>query len=179
MKKALKILGIIFLVITLFIGGAYLYLTDLGKNNILSTGPRSPKNEIPITYNIGWWDYQNDLIINEFNINIVESKLSLFNSKSLISYKIVGKINYSGKWKPNINLIHISERINKDTTQNYQIIIEITPIVNITKDEKLNGGIENFEIINEHIIQSVNWGENRIKFVCENKDTIIMLAQRK
>ena len=90
MKKVVKILGIIILTITLIIGGVYLYLTDFGRKGILSNEPRNPRIEIPITYNIGWWSNQNGLTIENLEIEIVESKLNLFNSKSLISYKING-----------------------------------------------------------------------------------------
>ncbi len=139
---------IIVLAIFLILGGTYLYLRRKG---ILSKAPGKPNYEIPITYNIGWWSYQNDLIIDEFNVEIVESKLNLFNSKSLISYQIIGKIKYKGEWKPSIKRVHISERLNKDTTQNCQRVIEITPVVKVSNKEGLNGGIEKFEINNEHL----------------------------
>lgn len=72
----------------------YLYLTDFGRKNILSTEPRKPKLEIPVTYNIGWWSDQKALIVDSLQIDILESKLNLFNSKSLISYKVGGQLKY-------------------------------------------------------------------------------------
>ena len=42
-----------------------------------------------------------------------------------------------------------------------------------------NGGIEYFEFKNEHTIVSGNWGWNRIKIICGNKEKIIELQQRK
>jgi len=179
MKKMLKIIVGIILIIVLILVGIYLYLTDFGRKGILSNEPRNPKIEIPVTYNISWWSYQEDLVIENLKVNIVESKLNLFNSKSLISYTIKGKIKYDGHWKPDIKGIHISEQINKDSTQNINQIIELTPIVKVENDKSANGGIEEFEFKNEHMITSGNWGLNRIKVICGNKETIIELHQRK
>ena len=92
MKKVIKILAIVILSIFLFFVGAYLYLTDFGRKGILSNEPRKPKIEIPVTYTISWWSYQNDLVIDSLKIKIIESKLNLFNSKSLISYSVYGKM---------------------------------------------------------------------------------------
>jgi len=173
MKKNIKILGIIILIIAPIIGGVYLYLTDFGRE------PSNPRIEIPITYNIGWWTNQNKLTIENLDIEIIESKLNLFNSKSLISYRINGEIKFEGNWKPSIKEIHISERINRDTTQTYNRIIELTPIVKVKNDENVNGGVEKFDFTNEHIITSGNWGMNRIKFVCGAKEIEIELRQTK
>ena len=179
MKKVLKIILGIILIIVLILGGTYLYLTDFGRKGILSNEPRKPKIEIPITYNVSWWSYQEDLTIEDLKVDIVESKLNLFNSKSLISYKIKGEIKYDGHWKPYIKEVHISERINKDSFQNINRIIELTPIVKVENDENANGGIKKFEFKNEHMITSGNWGLNRIKVICGNKEVIIELQQRK
>ena len=83
-KKILKIISIIIGSVILFIICVYLYLTDFGRKGILSNEPRKPKIEIPVTYNIGWWSYQDDLIIDSLKVEIVESELNLFNSKSLL-----------------------------------------------------------------------------------------------
>ncbi len=159
--------------------GFYLYWTDFGTKDILFQGPRKPKVEIPITYNIGWWANQKDLTIDTLEIQTVESKLNLFNSKSLISYKVAGQLTYEGHWQPKIKEVHISERINLDTLLNCDRIIEITPIVEVEENLKKNGKKNKFEFKNEHIITSNHWGINRIKFVCGNKEQTIELQQRK
>ena len=144
MREILKIIFGIILLIILTLGGIYLYLIDFGRKGILSNEPRKPKIEIPITYNVSWWSYQEDLTIENLKIDIVESKLNLFNSKSLISYKIKGEIKYDGHWKPYIKEVHISERINKDSLQSINRIIELTPIVKVENDKSANGGIKEF-----------------------------------
>ncbi|WP_298540901.1 hypothetical protein [uncultured Aquimarina sp.] len=172
-------MGGIILIIVFILGGTYLYLSNFGRKGVLSNKPDKPKTEIPITYNISWWSHQEGLVIDNFNVNIVESNLDLFNSKSLVAYKIKGRIKYDGHWKPNIKEVHISERINEDSTQNISRIIQLTPIVEVKNDKKANGGIEYFEFTNEHMVTSGNWGLNRIKVICGNKKEIIELQQRK
>lgn len=178
MKRTLKIMVIIILSILLFLGCGYLYLTDFGRKGILSNEPRKPKIEIPVTYNIGWWSYQDDLIIDSLKIEIIESKLNLFNSKSLISYSVYGKMNFDdGHWEPNIEQIHLSERIEKDSLRNR--IIEITPIISVTEKDNSKKGVKKFKFTNQHTIISNGWGNNTIKFICGNKEQRIELIQRK
>ena len=88
-------------------------------------------------------------------------------------------IKYDGNWKPYIKEVHISERINKDSVQNINRIIELTPIVKVENDESTSGGIEEFEFKNEHIITSGKWGLNRIKLICGDNEVVIELQQRK
>ncbi|HSR37966.1 MAG TPA: hypothetical protein VLL95_03550 [Phnomibacter sp.] len=178
-RKVFKIIGLILLILIIAIIGFYLYLTDFGRKNILSTEPRRPKLEIPVTYNIGWWSDQKALSIDSLSIDIVESKLNLFNSKSLIAYTVIGTLTYKGHWQPEIDAIHISERLNLDTTLHCDRIIEITPVIKDKSNDKVNGGTDKFEFRNEHTITSNHWGINRIKFICGNKEKTIELRQSK
>lgn len=154
----------------------YLYLTDFGRKSIFSAEPRNPKFEIPITYNIGWWSYQDCLTVDSLEVGIVESSLNMFNSKSLISYKVSGKISLVGK---TIEEVHISERLNLDTTFHYDRIIEITPVVEDKNKKSSNGWSDRFVFKNEHTIRSGGYGRNRIKFICGTKEQIIELIQQK
>ncbi|MDR0830479.1 MAG: hypothetical protein LBN95_10285 [Prevotellaceae bacterium] len=141
---------------------------------------RTPKIEIPVVYNIGWWSERQNLSIDSLSVQIIESNLNLFNSQSLVSYSVSGTIEYNKHWQPFIEKVHISERINTDTTQHCDRIIEITPVIKVKENKKLiNNGTQHFSFLNEHTITSNHWGNNRIKFVCGNKEQIIELMQRK
>jgi hypothetical protein len=200
MKKIFKMLGLIMLILLFSIVVYYLYLTDFGRKSTFSPNPERPKLEIPVTYNIGWWSYQEALSIDSLNIEIVERKLNLFNGKSIISYKVSGLLNYEGSWQPRVNYegywqpyikeVHISERLNSDaplyydgiaeiTPLHFDRVIEITPIIGVKRNKGANDGSEKFEFKNEHIINSSQWGINRIKFVCGQKEQIIELYQGK
>ena len=177
-KKVIKIISIIVVSIILLFICAYLYLTDFGRRGILSNEPRKPKIEIPVNYNIGWWSHQDDIIIDSLKIEIIQSQLNLFNSKSLIAYSVYGKMKFDdGHWEPNIENIHLSERIEKDSLKSR--IIEITPIISVSEKDNQKGGVKKFNFKNEHTITSNHWGNNYLKFVCGNKEQIIILHQRK
>ena len=178
-KKIFKIIGLVLLALVLAAVAFYLYLTDFGRKGILSTEPRRPKLEIPVIYNIGWWSDQEALTVDSLAITIVESKLNLFNSKSLIAYKISGHLTYEGHWQPVIKEVHISERVNLDTTVLCDRIIEITPIIKDKSNDDVNGGSDKFEFKNEHTITSSHWGINRIKFICGLKQQTTDLRQSK
>lgn len=141
--------------------------------------PRRPKLEIPVTYNIGWWPDNNRLTIDSLKIDIIESNLNLFNSKSLISYKVSMSFDDVANFKPVVYQVHLSERINNDTTLNCDRIIEITPVMMLKENKKLKGVTCTFEFKNEYLLSSNQWGSNRIKFICGQQERIIELHQRK
>ncbi|MBK7030028.1 MAG: hypothetical protein IPH45_12810 [Bacteroidales bacterium] len=176
MKRLFIILGVTFLTIIMFVIVYYLFLTDFGRKDILSTEPRKPVIEVPVTYNIGWWNDQKAFKVDSLKIDIVESRLNLFNSKSLISYKVIGHLENKGYF---INEVHISERINLDTTLNCDRVVEITPVIKDKRITKVNNETNKFEFKNEHIINSNHWGINRIKFICGLKEQTIELHQIK
>jgi len=184
MKKVFKLFGLLLFIIILLAIGSYFYLTDFGRKDILSKAilsaePKNPKLEIPVTYNIGWWSEQKTLNVDSLKIDIVESRLSLFNSKSLIAYKVSGHLKYTGHWQPLIKEVHISERLNLDSTFQCDRIIEITPVISVKENKKVNGGTDKFEFKNEHIVSSNHWGINRIKFICGKKEKTIEVHQFK
>lgn len=187
-NKILIWIGIIFL---LLIGAYYLILPRV-LGNILSAEPRrSPKLEISETNEIGWWAYQEALKVDSFSVEFVESKLNLFNSKSLIKYTVKGKLANDGQWKPSIKNIHISQRfirqydrelhpyLDSDTTNIPEAIIEITPVIEVTNDENYRGEIIEFEFTNELKLESFHWGNNWVRFQCADKWKDLILKQRK
>ena len=193
-------LGLIILTLLLSMVAYFLYSTDFGRKSSSSPDPERLNLEIPVTYNIGWWSYQEALSIDSLNVEIIESRLNLFNGQSLVSYKVSGRLNYEGSWQPRVNYegywqpyikeVHISERLNSDapldydgtaeiTPLHFDRVIEITPIIGVKRNKGANDGSEMFEFKNEHIITSGQWGINRIKFVCGSKEQIIELRQGK
>ena len=157
-----------------------IFLLASSCRNPLDSSPREPKNEVPVTYNLGWWSYQDDLKINDFTVNILEDMLNLFNSKSLIEYNISGIITHEKGWMPEIKNVFISESLNKDTLdRSYDRIIEIMPVVSVINNKNTDPGQRSFSIKNEYIIESNKWGSNKIKIICLDKEQIIDLIQIK
>lgn len=179
MKKVFKVSIVIVFSILFLLLSVYLYLTDFGYRDLLTGAPLKAKHELPITYSIDWWAYQDSLAIDRLDVNIKESNLNIFNSTSLISYQIIGRISFFHSLLM-VKEVHISERINNDTTLNCDRIIELTPIVESIGDrDEGKHDILNFNIQNEHLIKSNHWGINRIKFICGDKEQIIELRQTK
>jgi len=177
-KKILIWSGIIIIILAL----AYYFLLPKLLFYNLSTEPRNPKIEIMETHSIGWWSNQEALTVDTFEVEIIESKLNLFNSKSLISYRLKGNLTYKKGWRPFIKEIHISERFlthSNDSIDYPDAIIEITPIIGAKDDESYNGEKIDFDVTNEKIINSFHWGNNRLRFKCLEKINDIVLAQRK
>ncbi|PKV53063.1 hypothetical protein ATE84_5197 [Aquimarina sp. MAR_2010_214] len=147
----------------------------------LSTEPRNPTVQIQETHSIGWWSKQEALTVDTFEVQIIESKLNLFNSKSLVKYRIKGSLNYDKGWRPFIKEIHLSERFltHSDSVENPDAIIEITPIIGAEDDESYNEEKIEFDITNEKIINSFHWGNNKLRFKCLEIIDDINLSQRK
>jgi hypothetical protein len=201
MKKTLLIIGISIIVIVVGLKLTSRYWIGL----FLDTEPREPKYEIPITYNIGWWSNQEALHIDTFEVKLIVSRLNLFNSYSLISYRIKGRLILDqNNWEPFVDKIHISERViqsdtinsdstnvmiftlNKDTIQIGEVeimpqaIFEFTPIVKTKENKSYTAGqVVEFDIINEHKIQSLDWGNNYLLIKCGEFDFPLVLQQRK
>lgn len=177
-KKIIIWSGIILIVLSL----AYYFLLPRLIFLSLSTEPRSPKVQIPETHLIGWWSKQEALTVDTFEVKIIESRLNLFNSKSLIKYRIKGSLNYDKGWKPFIKEIHLSERFLKnlnDSIDYPDAIIEITPIIAAENDDNYNGERIEFDITNEKTINSFHWGNNKLRFKCLEIINDINLSQRK
>jgi hypothetical protein len=153
--------------------------------------PREPKNEIEETYNIGWWSNQETMKVDTFTVEIIESKLNLFNSFSLIKYTVQGELEDKGKWKPYISKVHISQRfvrkydqkrhsyLDRDTISTPEAIIEITPIIEEKENKRYKGEKIPFKFTNELKIMSFHWGDNKVRIQCCNFHKDIILQQRK
>ena len=190
MRRRNKILIWIGLILLILVGAYYTVLPKI-LGNILSAEPRNPKLEISETSKIGWWPYQESLKIDSFTVEIVESKLNLFNRKSLIKYTVRGKLSNDGHWKPSIKSIHVSQRflriydrelhpyLDTDTTKTPEAMIEITPIIEVVNDDNYNGEEIEFEFTNELKLESFHWGNNWVRFKCADKWQDLTLEQRK
>ncbi len=190
MRRRNKILIWIGAIILLLFGVYFLALPSI-VGSVFSTEPRNPKLQIPETANIGWWAYQDALTVDTFQVELIESKLNLFNSKSLIRYTVKGQLSYKGHWKPSIKDIHVSQMflrqydkelhpyLDSDTAQTPEALISVTPVIKVMNDEDYNGEELDFEFTNEIRLESFHWGNCRVRFQCSDKWKDLVLEQRK
>jgi hypothetical protein len=144
-----------------------------------SIKPRKARIEIPVTYRVGWWPGQQWLTIDSFRVEIVESHLNLFNDQSLFAYTVFGKIKNTKFVECFIEEVHLSERLNRDTSVHVDRIVEITPVVSLKGSKKEVPETTTFKFRNELNITSGFWGGNSIKFICGSKEQIIEFRQKK
>lgn len=178
MTKRKKILLSIALFIILSFMALFTFRYEILRH-WLSSGPRRPKKEIATTHEIGWWAHQDALAVIQFSVDIVDSRLNLFNSKSLLSYTIEGTLKGSKNWKPYIHTIHLSERYINFATDSAQAIIDITPVIKVKEKNGYNGEAIPFHFTNELIIESLTWGPNNLQFRCAGHEKNMELLQRK
>ena len=149
---------------------------------VLNAGPPSPKSDVPLTYSLGWWGDQEHLSVTSLKCEIVESKLNLFNNKSLFRYTISGFLaNLNGHFKPYISKVHISERYVRYEKEKYiyEGEITLTPVVSTKSDDSYKGQSINFSIKVEEVIESAGWGKNVYVIRCGNLVDSIFTQQRK
>jgi hypothetical protein len=184
MNDTRKPVSVLFISVLSLLVGSFLFFSCALKP-ILFAGPHKARTQVPITYRLGWWTDQGELHVDSFIVAVVDSKLSLFNSKSLISYRIKGHLDYKGSWKPYIKEVHMSERfLRVDTLNNADLNkpgseILITPVVFTKQDNTANGGSIPFDFTNEYTVTSYHWGVNRVKVKCGQMEETIELFQKK
>ncbi|MGA1839330.1 MAG: hypothetical protein ACMUIU_01785 [bacterium] len=140
---------------------------------------RNPRSDVSFTYRIGWWPYQENLEINNMEVKILDSRLNLFNSKSLIQIIITGYMKNRENWRPYVKKAHISENVIKRASIGAEGEIKITPIIKTKEDKFYKGELLPFCITQELIIHSMNWGENLLHIHCGNIKKTLSLSQMK
>lgn len=144
------------------------------------------KKEIPITYAIGWWAFQDLLEIHTFDVSIINSHLNLFNSKSLIQYSVTGVLKQKDGYAPFIRSVHHSEDVltsknvfAEDEDSSLDAHIKITPVVGLKTSKESIPSDTTFSFTNRHVVSSLHWGNNLIRFSCGDFNQEICLKQRK
>lgn len=179
LKKKIRRIGLLVLVLTFTVLAVYLYNTDLTMKKGIGKAPKKPKVEVPEVYKTGWWTMQKHFVVEKFEVQIIESNLSLLNNKSLISYTIEGQLSSEKEYKAYIKQVHLSERYCNDSLKEYDRIIEITPVIDMKKKKNQLEESTPTTLTNEYLISSINWGVNKVLFVCGKHQKIIELFQRK
>jgi hypothetical protein len=183
MKKRFFVLTSI--VVIVFIGViAFVYFkvktTPIGK--LFKEEIPIAKSDVPVIYSLGWWSYQDCLKVESIRTEIVQSRLGLFSSHSLVSWTISGSVSYpKGYWKPFVQKVHLSEKYNKYDPHNRisEGDITITPIVGVIEDSTYRSEEVPFKIRIEEVLQSGSWGENKYVVHCGNITDTLKLFQYK
>lgn len=145
-------------------------------------GAQAGTDNVAVTYQVGWWAYQENLKINAIEVELAGDKsLSLMNNKTNAKIIIRGVVSgLEGNWRPTIARIHASERFTPSAESKERVSrIELTPIVEVVKDSSYKGSDVPFEISFTHPVNTFRWGNNDMVFVSGNQEKKIVLLQRK
>ena len=156
---------------------------------LFSIGPvvRHPQSDLPFVFQIGWWPNQHKMRITTLNVEALDSRLNLMNSKSLIQIRLDGVMQGEKHWRPVIKLVHMSQHllnnneflISNNEFSHHEAKIEITPIVETIEDNAYQGEEHKFAIRQEVILNSLGWGKNTYVIKSQNITHAIELQQNK
>ena len=176
MSKTIKIVLIV-LVILACSAGIFFWVL------IKSVEPEIPEpiSDVPVTYKIGWWSYQNQIKVESLQTELIYEKLNLFNSKAVIQYTIDGSISYKNGWRPYIKSVFISERWSAPPV-NFEgnlADISVMPIVGVERDDEYKGEEIRYSINVQDYLSSGGWGMNRYKIQSQLEEALIEIRQGK
>lgn len=142
-------------------------------------GPKKAKCEVKEVYKLEWWTKNANMRVESFEVKVIESNLTLFNTTAKISYTITGTMKSNPGWEPSIGSVHVSEQYENKDSANQVAVHTFTPVMETKQNKKSRGGETKFSFTNEHTVHSYRWGPNRFRFVCEDFVTELTIDQRK
>ncbi len=142
-------------------------------------GPKKAKTEVKEVYKLEWWAKNANMKIESFEVKIIESNLSLFNTTAKVAYTITGTMKSNKGYEPYIGSVHVSEQYVKTDSLNQIAVHTFTPVMRTKNSKNYSGGETKFKFTNEHTVSTYGWGENKIRFVCADFVTEIVLQQKK
>jgi hypothetical protein len=140
-----------------------------------------PRSDIPITADIGWWAYQDGLVINSLAAEAVDPKLNLFNDRFLIRYRVSGTVTYRNGWRPKLVKAQITSRLVSRRADQQPSIADVVlvPVVEVTQDSAYSQQPVPFAVTIEQIVQTMDWGVNRYDVHCLNQTANVSVQQSK
>jgi len=109
-------------------------------------------SDVPIISDIGWWPFQDGLVISDLQVTPSKTQLYFSQPYFLLKYHIKGSVKYSKGWKPLISKAQITERIlYRDKSEPHRpplssVDILIIPVVDVREDKNYSGGEIPFDI---------------------------------
>lgn len=176
MSKTIKIALIVLVLLACSAGIAFWVL-------IKSVEPEIPEpvSDVPVTYKIGWWSYQEQLKVDSLQTKLIYEKLNLFNSKAVIQYSIEGTISYKNGWRPYIKSVFISERWSRPPANfNGNLAdISVIPIIGVESDDDYKGDEIPYSVNVQDYLSSGGWGMNKYIIKSQLQESIVEIRQRK
>jgi hypothetical protein len=118
---------------------------------------------VPIIHKVGFWGYQEHVEVKSLTAKVIYDDLNLFNSTSVIAYKLQGELQFREGGRPYIEKVQVSERVSSVGDKSpFLIDVNLVPVVAIESDETYDGSVVGFNIEIQDYLQSGGWGKNEI-----------------
>lgn len=139
-----------------------------------------PNSDVPVTNQVGWWAYQDNLTVSEFDCEVVESRFGLLRTgEALVRFRIKGEVSStSEKWNPYIKVVHISERLIPDENSR-SADFGITPVVGLEDKAGNSKKTVPFAVKVEYVLHALHWGDNKYMFHCGGIDRELTIPHPK
>jgi hypothetical protein len=142
---------------------------------------RSPRSDVPVTSEIGWWAYQDGVQVTDLTVEVIDGRLHLTKSEALVAIRLRGTMAYAkGGWHPFVERVHVSERFAPQSEGRKRVAdIQVTPVLGVHEDKAYMGTPEPFDIRVEHHLHTWEWGTNQYIFRAGGIERSLELVQRK
>ena len=129
--------------------------------------PGATAGTVPITRTIGWWGYQDALHITGMDVELVGGQPGSQKADATIRFHIQGSLVPAKRgWRPRIDAVHISQRFVQAANLEQAGEIELTPVVQVTKEAAYMGEPQAVDLHVDETVSTYRWGQNRYIIRC-------------
>ena len=153
---------------------------------IFSRGPIT-HSDVPVTYEVGWWPYQDNMKISEFTAEAVDPHLNLFSHIFVMRFHLKGIIQSRDGRKFRIGEVQLTGRVDVRSpvttgTSDYKEPVAdvlLVPIVMPVGDSNALGKVFPFDLTIEHAFSTMDWGKKHYVCTCGGKSVEVDVRQLK
>jgi hypothetical protein len=140
---------------------------DEPKASRAGPSPGETSGTVPITRTIGWWGYQDALHITGVDVELVGGQPGSQKADATIRFHIQGSLVSAKRgWRPRIDAVHISQRFVQAANREQAAEIDLTPVVQVTKDAAYMGEPQAVDLLVDETVSTYRWGQNRYIIRC-------------
>lgn len=122
---------------------------------------------VPITRTIGRWDYQDALHVAGMDVELAGGQPGSQKDSAVIRFRLHGSLVSAKRgWRPRVESVHISQRFVHGADGEQAGEIELTPVVEVTKDTSYMGEPQALDLRVDETVSTYRWGQNRYIVRC-------------
>jgi len=123
--------------------------------------------DVPITRTIGWWGYQDALHVVGMDVELVGGQPGSQKDDAVVRFHLHGSLVSARRgWRPRIGMVHISQRFVHGADGARAGEIELTPVVQVTKDASYMGEPLALDLRVDETVSTYRPGQNRYIVRC-------------